>query len=399
MDHPQAPARVRRRTSALTILVIAGTLNYLDRSTLSIANPLIRHDLGLSIADMGLLLRPSCGPTHSLSFRAAHWWTGSGRTGCSPPGSASGRWRRRPPDSSPVSGSSPLPACSSAWRGADVLLRGARGAGLYTCATAACRPGSGTARPRSVPAIAPPILTALMLTFGWRWMFIVMGVVGLAVAALWYVKYRDAAEFPFDANERHYLRQGEEAPSANRVTLAEWGRLFRFRTTWGLILGFFGVVYMGWLYLAWLPGYFEIQRHMSIPKTGWVFAIPFAFGVVGSIGGGAIADLSDGCRSVAGQQPQTAGDRRVAGHGRVHHRGGGDAEQHDRGGLHFGGADARCLCQRDVVGTGKRGRAIQLHGFPGCDPEFRRLPGRRAGTRRSPGSSCRAPAALFRPCC
>ena len=104
------------------------------------------------------------------------------------------------------------------------------------------------------------------------------------------MSYRDAAEFAFDSTERHYLRQGEEAPSANRVTLAEWGRLFRFRTTWGLILGFFGVVYMGWLYLAWLPGYFEIQRHMSIPKTGWVSAIPFAFGVVGSVGGGAIAD-------------------------------------------------------------------------------------------------------------
>src|SRR6185437_11939565 len=32
------------------------------------------------------------------------------------------------------------------------------------------------------------------------------------------------------------------------------------------------------------------QRHMSIPKTGLVAAIPFAFGVVGSIGGGWIAD-------------------------------------------------------------------------------------------------------------
>src|ERR1700722_9996006 len=30
--------------------------NYVDRATLSIANPLIRQDLGLSIADMGLLL-------------------------------------------------------------------------------------------------------------------------------------------------------------------------------------------------------------------------------------------------------------------------------------------------------------------------------------------------------
>ena len=57
MSKPTAPHRIRRaQRNALIMLVIAGTLNYLDRSTLSIANPLIRQELGLSIADMGLLL-------------------------------------------------------------------------------------------------------------------------------------------------------------------------------------------------------------------------------------------------------------------------------------------------------------------------------------------------------
>jgi MFS family permease len=44
------------QVSALLLLVIAGTLIYVDRAALSIANPLIREELGLSIADMGLLL-------------------------------------------------------------------------------------------------------------------------------------------------------------------------------------------------------------------------------------------------------------------------------------------------------------------------------------------------------
>ncbi len=39
---------------------------------------------------------------------------------------------------------------------------------------------------------------------------------------------------------------------------------------------------MTWLFQGWLPGYLEIQRHMSIRATGFVAAIPFIFGVIGS---------------------------------------------------------------------------------------------------------------------
>jgi transcription antitermination factor NusG len=47
---------------------------------------------------------------------------------------------------------------------------------------------------------------------------------------------------------------------------------------------------MVWLFQAWLPGYLEIQRHMSIRTTGFVAAIPYAFGVVGSICGHTASD-------------------------------------------------------------------------------------------------------------
>ena len=42
--------------AALVMLVLAGMVNFIDRATLAVANPLIRQDLGLSIADMGYLL-------------------------------------------------------------------------------------------------------------------------------------------------------------------------------------------------------------------------------------------------------------------------------------------------------------------------------------------------------
>jgi sugar phosphate permease len=292
MARPTAPASIRRRQrSALIMLVIAGTLNYLDRSTLSIANPLIREELGLSIADMGLLLSAflwayafaqlpggalvdRIGPHRLLATGLGLWSLAEAAAGL-----VASFWQFS--IARVFLGLGEAPMFSSAVRVVrdwyNVRDRGLP-TGIWNCTSSLG------------PALAPPILTALMIGFGWRWMFVTMGIVGLLVAAAWFLLYRDPTEAHFTDEERHYLTEGEEPRLYTQVSLAEWLGLFRFRTTWGLVLGFFGVVYMGWLYLSWLPGYLEMQRHMSIPKTGIVAAIPFAFGVVGSIGGGWIAD-------------------------------------------------------------------------------------------------------------
>jgi sugar phosphate permease len=58
-SHAPQPAtpRVRRmQITALTLLVTSGAVNYVDRATLAIGNPLIPADLHLSVADLGLLL-------------------------------------------------------------------------------------------------------------------------------------------------------------------------------------------------------------------------------------------------------------------------------------------------------------------------------------------------------
>jgi sugar phosphate permease len=292
MSKPASPASIRRRQrTALIVLVIAGTLNYLDRSTLSIANPLIRQELGLSIADMGLLLSAflwayafaqlpggalvdRIGPHCLLASGLGLWSLAQAAAGF-----VTSFWQFS--IARVFLGLGEAPMFSSAVRVVrdwyNVRDRGLP-TGIWNCTSSLG------------PALAPPILTALMIGFGWRWMFTTMGIAGLVVAAVWYGLYRDPAEARYTDEERHYLTEGEEARTYAPVRLAEWLGLFRFRATWGLVLGFFGVVYMGWLYLAWLPGYLEMQRHMSIPKTGLVAAIPFAFGVVGSIGGGWIAD-------------------------------------------------------------------------------------------------------------
>ncbi len=278
--------------TALAMLVVAGVINYIDRATLSVANLFIRQDLGLSIADMGYLLSAflwayafaqlptgamvdKLGPRLLLScglglwsfaqllgglvqafgqFFAARVLLGLGEAPQFPTGARVVRDWFNPRD-----------------RGLAT--------GIFNCASSL-----GT-------AIAVPLLTFLMLAFGWRIMFMIMGVAGLAMAAIWYAAYRNPTDVPLTAEENAYRVQGDPPGQRTKVTFAEWKLLFRFRSTWGMILGYFGCIYLTWIYTAWLPGYLEIERHMSVKFTGFAAAIPFAWGVVGGLLGGYIADV------------------------------------------------------------------------------------------------------------
>ena len=381
MPRPTAPVRIRRQQrTALIMLVIAGTLNYLDRSTLSIANPLIRQELGLSIADMGLLLSAflwayafaqlpagalvdRLGPHRMLAAGLSLWSIAQAAAGF-----VTSFWQFS--IARVFLGLGEAPMFSSAVRVVrdwyNVRDRGLP-TGIWNCTSSLG------------PAIAPPILTALMIGFGWRWMFVTMGVVGVAVAAAWFLLYRDPTEAHFTDEERHYLTEGEEARTYAPIRFAEWLALFRFRTTWGLVIGFFGVVYMEWLYLAWLPGYLEIQRHMSIPKTGIVAAIPFAFGVVGSIGGGWIADwlMRRGFSPVNSRKmPVIIGLLGMVVFTVVAAETPSDtlAVAAISAALMFGAsASGMSWALASVAAPG------QLHCIFGGDPEFRRLSGRRVG--------------------
>ncbi len=133
-------------------------------------------------------------------------------------------------------------------------------------------------------AAAPPALTWLMLAFGWRAMFITLGAAGLVVAAAWIALHRARANTLFREP------QSPETPLPTATPPAALRTLLRQRTVWGMMLGFGGINYTNWLYTAWLPGYLQAERHLSLAKSGWVAAIPFLAGALGMIVSGTLAD-------------------------------------------------------------------------------------------------------------
>ncbi len=293
MSQLQVPPKLRRRHwLIITLFIVVGLVNSLDRATLSIANPLIRQDLGLSAGEMGLLLS---------AFLWAYSWTQL------PLGLVMDRVVPRRMLGCAILFWSAMQALAGFANGFGQLfsLRLALGVGeapqVPTCAKI-IRAWFGP-RDRGLPtasftgsfqvatAIAAPLLTWIMLSFGWRTMFIIMGLAGIVSGALWFAFYRDPGTETLEEDEKNYLLDGKAAVTQKLMTFSRWSRLLTLRTTWGVLLGFVGYNYLDAIYRYWLPGYLEIEHHLSIAKTGLVATIPLTCAILGSVCGGLFADF------------------------------------------------------------------------------------------------------------
>ncbi|WP_257835356.1 MFS transporter [Burkholderia glumae] len=287
-----ASPRIRRiQRTALTLLLMSGVVNYLDRATLSIATPLIRHDLGFSVPQMGLLLSAFL---WAYAFAQLPAGILIDRLGARLTLAASlGLWSIAQTFGGLVNGFSTFFAArmvlgvgeapqfpTSARIVRDWFARHERGTatGIWNSSSTL-----GT-------AISAPLLTLLMLNVGWRWMFVVMGAAGLLLAVAFYLLHRDPRHVTLTHRERAYLDDAGGL-AGTRPSWADWRHLLRYRSTWGMLLGFFGTIYVLWLYDAWLPTYLQMEHHLTIARTGWVAAVPYVFGVIGSLSGGRICDM------------------------------------------------------------------------------------------------------------
>jgi MFS family permease len=289
----------RAQKAALILLVLAGLVNSLDRSTLAIANSSITAEMGLSASEMGVLLS-----AFSLPYAFAQL----------PMGVLLDRLGARIALGLGILIWSLAQLAGGFVRGLNQLFaaRVVLGIGEAPQFPAAAKVVSEwfavkeRGRPTGIivasttiaPALAPPLLTGMMLLLGgWRGMFIAVGVA-------WYVIYRDRGSVNLEPGEIQYLEAGDIASNATPMTAAEWRGLFTQRTVWAMIVGFMGVIYMIWLYLTWLPAYLERERGLSLTSSGWIVAIPYLGGTLGMLSSGFVADrlLARGLTPIASRK-------------------------------------------------------------------------------------------------
>ncbi|MHC5905886.1 MFS transporter [Streptomyces sp. S6] len=282
----KSSTRLRIRWAFVALLVVGGVVNYLDRATLSVANTTIAGEFGLSATEMGLLLAAFSWPYAIANLPAGYLVDRFGPKRMY--AWAAGLWSLMTMVTAAASSFGLLYA-------ARVAL-GVAESPFFTASLKVNETWFGKeerALPISVVntgsqianAVAPPLLTSLLIAFGWRGMFLTVGVLGIAVMLVWLRVYRDPS-----LREQALIRGEEIAEAVKGPTeKAGWGALFGQRNTWFMILGAFGIFYTVWVYLTWLPSYLETSRGFSLAETGWLASLPYLCGIAGVLCGGLLS--------------------------------------------------------------------------------------------------------------
>lgn len=291
---PPPPTSIRKWVLLLGILVAA--ITYLDRVCISVAAPAMTTELGLSNIQMGYVFS-----TFAVSyglFEIPAGWLGD-------------RWGQRKMLTRIVVSWSLFTALTGLVRGYLELIAvrftfGAAEAGAFpTLARALARwfPAIDRGKVNGLMwmgarvggAIAPPLATMLMVSYGWRGTFAIFGFVGLIWCAVYWFWYRDdPADHPgVNSTELAYIRQDHRGPRERRTVADEatpWRRLFLSGNLWALFWMYFATSYGFWFFLTWMPTYLMKEQGLSTREAGFVAALPLGVGAIACVSGGALSD-------------------------------------------------------------------------------------------------------------
>jgi MFS transporter, ACS family, D-galactonate transporter len=107
------------------------------------------------------------------------------------------------------------------------------------------------------PAIGAPLAAFLVLNYGWRNMFVILGLGCL----LWLIPWLTLVKNNDRELEAQVVRQSKTKP-------IPFARLFGTRLIWGIIIGTFCYNYFVYFCMTWLPAYFAESRGLTLGKSG-----------------------------------------------------------------------------------------------------------------------------------
>ncbi|WP_202035050.1 MFS transporter [Paraburkholderia tropica] len=282
--------RGRRRWYVLALLCLLALVNNIDRLALSIAAPAMQADLGITATEIGLL-----GSAFSLFYAFGQLPAGWFVDRFGP------RWL--------------LGISVMVWSAATAAMGISNSLGAFVCARAAL----GIAEAPSLPStnkivtqwfprreqgianaswdaalkVGPAFLTFALVwvvaELGWRTMFYFAGAAGIVVAIVFLASFRDVNRCrQLGSEERQWIDQDHELLSGTE-SRAPWLTLFKRRSMWGMMAGFFCNMWVYQTFLVFIPLFIIKQFGVKFASLGLVASVPWIGAIIGDLASGVLS--------------------------------------------------------------------------------------------------------------
>ena len=153
-------------------------------------------------------------------------------------------------------------------------------------------------------ALFAPIMGWITYAFGWEYVFMFMGGLGMAYSFIWLKFLYSPKDHPhINQAELDYIEQGgalveidqqKKAGDKGSDTLPTWWcikQLLSNRMFVGIYIGQYCITTLTYFFLTWFPVYLVQARGMSVLKVGFVAVLPALCGCIGGILGGVVSDF------------------------------------------------------------------------------------------------------------
>lgn len=139
--------------------------------------------------------------------------------------------------------------------------------------------------------IAPLTVPWIAVTMGWKWAFILTGAVGFIWIIFWFLMYEIPARHKHLSKAEHdYILSDNEDPLTatpdHKVAEVSWLKILSFRQTWAFVFGKFLTDPVWWFYLFWLPAFLKAQYHIEGTASALPIAAVYTMTTFGSVYGG-----------------------------------------------------------------------------------------------------------------
>jgi ACS family glucarate transporter-like MFS transporter len=142
-------------------------------------------------------------------------------------------------------------------------------------------------------AVTPPLITYIMVHYGWRSSFWVCAGIGLLAGAVWFFAARDTpAEHKGVSESELATIQGDLTFSSakSELSVVSWRQILRSREVWAMTVSYFCYGYVAWIFFSWFYRYLAKVRGLDLKASALYSMLPFLAMLICCLVGGTVND-------------------------------------------------------------------------------------------------------------